>query len=747
MSSSGVPSSGPQRDVLPDPVRPHARSHAATVDPVATRSPCARHTHCRPHPCAQDRDNLVTSCCLPRCRRPQRATRAPRRSAATARRTAREAPRDRIRNQAVRGGGAGGGRAGPPGPARALPVLAEQPADPLQPLGHRVHVHVQHLGGAGRAAAGAEVLLQGGQRRCRAGRRSPAPGRACVGRSRRRPGRPPSSRPTKPRSATPAPVPRGPARPAPRRSARPPVRRRTPSGPGRARPAPAVTGPPSPRRAPREPPRGRVAGSSPGSSSTSRPVATAASPPRSAAWSSPRRRPLPQVAGPRRTTTRVRRVQVDAEPAGPLAQPVRVARGAASRSSSSSPRTRPSASATVRRNSSSSAVTSAARSRIRWSALGQLGRPGAAPARRAARAPAATAATTRRRAARSGRRPGRAATASATAAGRVAASPTAASTPAVGVQHQQRAAEHVGHRGGDVLHAAAAQHQVGHPVVRRGGPLHRRRCARRIDRLAVVSSSSAARVSCSSRALSIATAACAASDAEQRHLVPGERPVAAVGGEQHADHPRAEPQRHAEDRDQPLLADRRVDLAGVLEPGVRRSSWRSRTAWRSARPARRARPPSAAAAAGTWPRPSRRSPACRCRRAPRRCSVRYATSVPSSCRARRTIASQHRVQVPQRGEVAGGVEQRGQLRLAPPPALQQRPHLQREHLGPLQLVDLGRRRPAARAPPAAARTRPRRPRGQQLEESAAAMAPSCARCGLRPVSARSTRRPSRTTCR
>ena len=53
---------------------------------------------------------------------------------------------------------------------------------------------------------------------------------------------------------------------------------------------------------------------------------------------------------------------------------------------------------------------------------------------------------------------------------------------------------------------------VGHPVVRGGGPLHR--LAVRPDSwLAVASSSSAARVSCSSRALSMATAACAASDA------------------------------------------------------------------------------------------------------------------------------------------------------------------------------------------------------------------------------------------
>src|SRR5689334_21658163 len=40
---------------------------------------------------------------------------------------------------------------------RALPVLAKQAADSIQPLGHRVDVNVKLLGGAGKACPAGEI--------------------------------------------------------------------------------------------------------------------------------------------------------------------------------------------------------------------------------------------------------------------------------------------------------------------------------------------------------------------------------------------------------------------------------------------------------------------------------------------------------------------------------------------------------------------------------------------------------------
>ena len=51
--------------------------------------------------------------------------------------------------------------------------------------------------------------------------------------------------------------------------------------------------------------------------------------------------------------------------------------------------------------------------------------------------------------------------------------------------------------------------------------------------------------------------------AEQRHLVAAERAARAVASEQHPDELAVDQQRRAADRDQPLLADGGVDLAGV----------------------------------------------------------------------------------------------------------------------------------------------------------------------------------------
>lgn len=56
--------------------------------------------------------------------------------------------------------------------------------------------------------------------------------------------------------------------------------------------------------------------------------------------------------------------------------------------------------------------------------------------------------------------------------------------------------------------------------------------------------------------------------AEQRDLLPFEDPCAAVCGEQHPDHVRAEHEGHAEDRHQPLVPYARVDRQGVAEAVV-----------------------------------------------------------------------------------------------------------------------------------------------------------------------------------
>ncbi len=55
---------------------------------------------------------------------------------------------------------------------------------------------------------------------------------------------------------------------------------------------------------------------------------------------------------------------------------------------------------------------------------------------------------------------------------------------------------------------------------------------------------------------------------QQRHLVRGELPGPALGGEQHPDDPLAQGQRYPEDRDQPLVPHTPVDRAGVVEAVV-----------------------------------------------------------------------------------------------------------------------------------------------------------------------------------
>ena len=187
------------------------------------------------------------------------------------------------------------------------------------------------------------------------------------------------------------------------------------------------------------------------------------------------------------------------------------------RSSSSSPRTRVSASATLRRDSSSSAVTNAGAFEDAQVGLAQRRRSGAAPGRAervAGRADRGW--PTARRAgscgrARGPRRPRR-------RPGVVGADVAdRGQPPPVDVQQWPVRRRAPRPRGREVGHVAAAQHQPGHPVVRVGRPLDRlavrpdRSCSR------CSSSASAVRVSSSSRALSMATAACAASERAATH--------------------------------------------------------------------------------------------------------------------------------------------------------------------------------------------------------------------------------------
>ena len=264
------------------------------------------------------------------------------------------------------------------------------------------------------------------------------------------------------------------------------------------------------------------------------------------------------------------------------------------------------------------------------------------------------------------------------------------------------------HHRGHVLDPAAAQHQPGHPVVRE------RRHAPRAWLCAFhpagwPSLSSLQRVSGLLQQPGVVDRhrRVRGQRAEQDHLVLVERPHAPVGGEQHADHPRAELERHAQDGDQAFLAARRRRCGSCGGSARRRSSRPSSTAWRSGPPARRDRRPWPAAARGTWPTPSRRSPASRCRPARSRaasCRRRRCRAVawPGARWPRRTAS---RSRSPARSPAVSNSADSSASRLAPAP--QQRPHLQRGELG---LLQLGQRHRVGSAGPggedAALRTRP-----------------------------------------
>ncbi|AXO37616.1 basic proline-rich protein precursor [Micromonospora sp. B006] len=255
--------------------------------------------------------------------------------------------------------------------------------------------------------------------------------------------------------------------------------------------------------------------------------------------------------------------------------------------------------------------------------------------------------------------------------------------PALGVQRQQRPAEHLGDRRGHVLHPAAAHHQRGHPVVRGGGALHR--AAVRPDRAVRRRQLRQRRPRLGEQSRGVDRHRRVRRERhQQRHLLPGERPGRAVRRVQHADHAGAQPQRHAQDGHQALLAHPAVDLPGVPEPlvllvvrgDVRRAGLRDQAAQSVAQLQPQPLEPGRDRAVGHP-------------------HVGVAALLVVERHVRHVGAeqdprpvhdrAQHVVQVAQPGQVARGVVQAGQLGLPAAPAGQQRPHPQRHHLRLLQL--------------------------------------------------------------
>lgn len=123
------------------------------------------------------------------------------------------------------------------------------------------------------------------------------------------------------------------------------------------------------------------------------------------------------------------------------------------------------------------------------------------------------------------------------------------------------------HRVRHVLDPAAAQYQFGQPVVDVRGAL---------DDRAAVADDLVGRLQFGERLTGLGEEVGGVDGdggvrrvgGEQGDLAAFEDPLAAVGGEEHADHAAAEHQGHAEDRHQTLVMDARVDGAGVPEPLV-----------------------------------------------------------------------------------------------------------------------------------------------------------------------------------
>ena len=466
------------------------------------------------------------------------------------------------------------GGAGPPAPARGVPLLAEQAAE--------------------RSSRWVTVLTCTWSAR----RPAPRPPPAEVGLQGLRPGRCPAGvvlehradgRPTKPRTSRPSPMSRptkpssagarraSPVRPSATRVVGAARRLRVAAAAGRPSrgpgpPAPTVTGDAGGGGARGHRAR-RGAGLAVGQAAAHAPSrARGQAAAVAAAWPPPQARPGRRCARPTaRTTTACGRSRSPPSRRARSRSPSGSRTGGPSSSSSSSPRTRFSASAAVRRNSSSSAVTSAARSRIRWSASDSASLPvqhQTAEQLVAAVTAAVHQVAVRARCARRAREAPSRAPRSAAGGAERPRRPVVASSAGRPRPGRRAAAQQLGHRRGDVFDPAAAQHH-GRRSGRAPRPPARPRGVRaELAGWPADSSSSAVRVSSRSRALSIATAACAASEPSSAtssgsngrsvrlaaNRTPMTRRPSISGTPRIATSP---PPRHAV-----------VDVAGVLEPLV-----------------------------------------------------------------------------------------------------------------------------------------------------------------------------------
>ena len=206
---------------------------------------------------------------------------------------------------------------------------------------------------------------------------------------------------------------------------------------------------------------------------------------------------------------------------------------------------------------------------------------------------------------------------------------------------------------------------------------------------AVDSAASVAAVAAARRDWTSDTAASAASEPSSATSSWWNAATGPVRREQHADELVADQQRRAADPDQPLVVDRRVDLAGVPELLVRGVV---------GAPVRAAGLRDEPAQAGAQRQPQRLEP--RRHRAGRRPHVGVAAlgvvqGQVGDVRAQQRAGPAHdRVEdvagVGQRGQVACGVDERGQLGLPPAVRVEPGAHPQRELAGRLAVVGIGR---------------------------------------------------------
>jgi hypothetical protein len=254
-----------------------------------------------------------------------------------------------------------------------------------------------------------------------------------------------------------------------------------------------------------------------------------------------------------------------------------------------------------------------------------------------------------------------------------------------GLGELDRAVENLGDGGGHVVHPAAAQDELGEPVVHDGGALDD--AAAVPDDLVGPLQVGEGRPGLGEQVGGVDGGRGEGGEgAEQGDLLALEDPGAAVRGEQHADDVVSEHQRDAEDGHEPLVPHARVDGAGVLEAvvlevvvgdvGARGLRDQAAEALPHAEPQllepgrdRALGDPHVGVA-----------------------SRRVVQAEVGDIRAQQRPGSLHDrleygVEVAQPGEVVGGLEQGGQLGLASAPSLQLRAHAQGERLGPLERGD------------------------------------------------------------